>query len=224
MGGGAQIVRGANFAYPYSQRDEFYSPRTVKLLIAVSGAVVVLLMILPFYLQHLKAQTQAETQEMSTLVVAARRLAERAQPVTDQMNFLDSLKVDLEDQVALYDRVRSVEYRFDRLLLHLADSVPDGVVLNSIDVRPPAGGQGGRSIRGAAVEDVPEELQNTLVLTLTGSARNAGSLRTLREAMQQSPLFDALNQTETVLDRGISFTITARLPGSGATLAEEGGS
>lgn len=221
----AQIVRGANFAYPYSERDEFYSPGTVKLLIAVSGVVVVLLVLLPFYLQHLKGKTQAETQEMVTLVAAARSLARRAEPVINQINFLDSLKVNLEERVALYDRVRSIEYRFDRLLLHLAESVPDGVVLNSIDVRPPAGGQGGRSIRGVAVEDVPEELQNTLVLTLTGSARNAGSLRTLREAMEESPLFDALDQTEMVLDRAISFTITARLPGSRTALVvEEGGS
>jgi hypothetical protein len=222
--GGAKIVRGANFAYPYSQRDEFYSPKTVKLLLAVSGMVVLLLMILPFYLKHLEAQTRAETNEMSLLVAAARSLAESTQPVTNQMNFLDSLKVVMEERVALYDRVKSVEYRFDRLLLHLAESVPDGVVLNSIDVRPPAGGVGGRSIRGAVVEEIPEELRNLLVLTLTGSARNAGSLRNLREAMEDSPLFDALAQTETVLDQGISFTITARLPGSGATLAEEGGS
>lgn len=216
----ARVIRGANFAYPYSERHEFYSPRIVRILVGISGMVVILLVLLPFYLQYLRQQTLQRATENTALLAATRYRAEQARPVIRQMAYLDSIKQLLDARLELYSRVEAVEYRMDRLLLHITDIMPDGAVLSSIDIRPPQQRRGGRAIRATETEDVPEELQNALVVTLNGSARNSEVLSSLREAMNGSPLFDAVKQDVTVLEQGISFTLTARLPGSGASLEE----
>jgi Tfp pilus assembly protein PilN len=199
----AQVIRGANFAHPYSERHEFYSPRTVKILVGISGLIVLLL--------------NANTELLNT----TRLRAEQARPVIAQMTYLDSIKQALNARTELYTHVASVEYRMDRLVLHISDIVPDGAVLTAIDVRPPQQRQGGRVIRAGETQDVPEELQDTLILTLNGAALNSEVLRELREAMVESPVFDLVQQSVSVLEEGLSFVLTARLPGSGAGLGEE---
>jgi Tfp pilus assembly protein PilN len=217
----AQVIRGANFAHPYSERHEFYSPRTVKILVGISGLIVLLLVLLPFYLQHLRQETLGEQNANTELLNTTRLRAEQARPVIAQMTYLDSIKQALNARTELYTHVASVEYRMDRLVLHISDIVPDGAVLTAIDVRPPQQRQGGRVIRAGETQDVPEELQDTLILTLNGAALNSEVLRELREAMVESPVFDLVQQSVSVLEEGLSFVLTARLPGSGAGLGEE---
>jgi len=217
----AQMIRAANFAHPYSERHEFYSPRTVKMLVGISGLVVFLLVLLPFYLQYLERAALRDQIDAIELTRASQLRAEQAEPVIAQKDTLDSLRQTLNARVDLYTLVESVEYRMDRLVLHVSDLVPDGVVLTSLDVRPPQQRQGGRVIRADETRDVPEELQSTLIIALNGTALNSEVLRELREALEESPVFALVEQSVSVLEEGLSFTLNARLPGSGASLGEE---
>ncbi len=218
----AEVIRGVNFAHPYSERHEFYSPRTVKILLGISGLIVLLLVLLPFYLQYLEEQALRERNVNTEILNATRMQAELARPVISHMARLDSIKQTLSGRIELYTLVDLVEYRMDRLVLHISDLVPDGAVLSAIDVHPPQRRQGGRVIRANEAQNVPEELQDTLILTLNGSALNSEVLSELRDAMVESPMFDLVQQDVSVLEQGLSFTLTARLTGSGASLEEKG--
>jgi Tfp pilus assembly protein PilN len=219
----SRTIRRANFAYPYSERHEFYSPRTVRLLVGLSVLVVVGLLALPFYLRHLRGETMEQRNRLMLIVAAARDQAELAAPALRQLALVDSLKEALVGRLALYDEVEQSEYRMDALLVHLADLLPDGVTLRTVGVQPPLNAGMGRAVRGAQANEVPEELRDTLRMQVNGAARSSVELDRFRQALYDSPLFDAVVQTEQVQEQGLTFTITARLPGSDQRLGGEVG-
>ncbi len=223
MSGGAKIIRGANFAHPWSERDEYYSPGTVRMLLAVSGLVVVLLVALPFYLDHLR---ETELDRRSDLVAEATMMSRQADtmaPVLRRNAVLDSVRTQLQARVALLNRVRQVDYPLDRLLVHIGELIPDGMVLTGLEVRPPGRTQGGRPGLTGGAADLPPEVRDAYIMTLRGTALLAETLTRLTEAMTVSPLFHDPRSTPNVLpEGGLSFSIMARLPGSGRRLEGEG--
>lgn len=223
MSNGIKIMRGANFAHPWSERDQYYSPATVRMLLAVSAVVVVLLVALPFYLDHLREVELDRRSELVAEATAMSRQAEALAPVLRRQAVLDSVRADLQTRVALLGQVRRVDYPFDRLLVHIGELVPDGLVLDVLEVRPPGRSQGGRPGLSGGTAELPPGLQAAYILTLRGSTQRAEVLTRFIEAMTRSPLFHGPQSTPNVLpEGGLSFTITTRLPGSGQKLEGEG--
>jgi len=219
----ARIMRGANFAYPYSERGDYYSPRTVRLLIGVSALVVLALVGLPFYLDFLEEQI-IEQRTLTSLEAAAReqQFSEVA-PILQRQAFLDSLRDVLATRVDLRRQIGTLDFRMDRLLLHISELIPDGVVLTSIDIVRPERQRSGRPGQAAQNEELPEELQNASVLTLAGTARNSASFEEFTAALRHSPLlYEPSGPPVTVLENSLRFTISSRLPGTGAKIGEEG--
>lgn len=219
----SQFVRRANFAYPWSERHEFHSPLTVRIVVGVCGLIVLILILLPFGLQYLRKQALDDRSLLNLSLANMRTVATDAEPALRQKALVDSIKKTLEERLLLYEQVEQTEYRMDALIVHLAEQIPDGVVLRSLDIRPPLRSATGRALRGTVDTGIPPELQNAMALLISGSARNSTVLDRFREALVASPLFDAVSQTEQVLEEGLTFTITARLPGSDRRLGEEGG-
>jgi Tfp pilus assembly protein PilN len=216
----ARIIRSANFAYPWSERREFYTPVQVRLLVAVSALVVMLLLALPFYLQYRTRTEQSQTIQLAAIVSSLRQRAESAEPVLARKALLDSLKGELEARVELLREVEQTDYPLGRLLLHLSEIIPDGVVFTSIDISPPEAERrtGRRPPPGTQASGAAEAVQRLFVLKLEGAARNSEALTALRRGLENSPLLQGVEQSENLLDTGFSFRITARLPGSGAQL------
>jgi len=132
-------------------------------------------------------------------------------------------EADLQGRVTLLEQVRRVDYPFDRLLVHIAELVPDGLVLDVLEVRPPGRSQGGRPGLTGGTSELSPGLQAAYTLTLRGTAQRAEVLTRFTEAMTRSPLFHEPQSTPNVLpEGGLSFSITTRLPGSGQKLEGEG--
>ncbi|MFO7769064.1 MAG: hypothetical protein R6W82_08960 [bacterium] len=224
MSRGAKIIRGANFAHPWSERDQYYSPATVRILLGVSVIVVLLLVALPFYLDHMR---EVELDRRSDLVAESTvmsRQAEALAPVLRMRAVLDSVRTELQARVNMLEAVRKVDYPFDRLLVHIGELIPDGLVLTGLEVRPPARSQAGRPGLTGGDTALPSELQDAYVLTLRGTAQRAEILTRFTEVMTRSPLFfEPRSQPNVHPEGGLSFTISARLPGSGGRLEGEGG-
>lgn len=218
----ARMIRAANFAYPYSERDQFYSPRTVKLLVGVSFAIVLALVLLPFYLQRLEQAEYLKRGEITNLTDAMRLQVEAASPLLERKAMLDSIKADLEARVAMRRNIEAVDYAVDRLLLHLAELVPEGIVLTYLEIRPSSRSEAGRPGLSGTAADLPEELKTASVLVLEGTARTAETLSRFHSSMENSPLFFRPEQTFNILGSGLSFSIETRLWGSGATFEGEG--
>ena len=220
---GAKIIRGANFAHPWSERDQFYSPATVRILLVVSGVVVLLLVALPFYLDYLR---EGELDRRSDLVAEATvmsRQADALDPVLRRYAVLDSVRIELQARVSLLRTVRDVDYPLDRLLVHIGELAPEGLVLDYLEVRPPSRSQAGRPGLTGPNTELPDGIRSSYLLTLRGTAQRAEVLTRFTEAMTRSPLFYDPQSTPNVLpEGGLSFTINARLPGSGERLEGEG--
>lgn len=225
----ARVVRTVNFAFPWSERDQYFMPGTVRILVGASALIVLLLVALPFYLQQ---RTRAENDKRGDLTIISSTLRgdlEGVAPVLVVKARLDSLQAALEERVTLYSSIAATDYPVDRLLLHLAEILPEGMVLNALSVKPFQASQGGRAgLQPQTAADLPEEVKNLWVLTLQGTTRNAPAITTLVEKLRDSPLF-YLPQQQSVnpvagTARDLTFTITARLPGSGNKLEAGGGS
>jgi len=216
----SRVIRMANFAYPWSERHEFYSPGKVRLLVAVSALIVLGLIALPFYLQYLTRTEQSQTIQLAAIVSSLRQRAEATEPVLARKALLDSLKRELQARVDLMQGVEQTDYPIERLLLHFTEIIPDGVVFTSIDISPPEAERrtARRPAPGTQTPGVADAVQRFFTLRLDGSARNSNALTALRRALENSPLLQAVEQSENLLDTGFSFRITARLPGSGAQL------
>jgi Tfp pilus assembly protein PilN len=219
----ATMIREANFAYPYSERDQFYSPRTVQLLVIVSFLIVLGLVLLPFLLQQLEQGEYQERVEITTVTDARRLLVQQAAPLLERKATLDSIKADLEARIAMRRNIEAVDYAVDRLLLHVAELVPEGIVLTYLEMRPSGRTQAGRPGLSGLEAELPEELRTASILTLEGTARNSMTLGDFYRSLQNSPLFYNPEQSFNILGSGLSFRITTRLVGSGVAL-ETGGS
>ncbi|MFC1627504.1 hypothetical protein ACFL3H_00140 [Gemmatimonadota bacterium] len=218
----AKVIRGANFAYPWSERADFYSPKMVRLMIGVSALLVLALVALPFVLQNLERGVLFEQGEVNANANALRIQAEAAAPIMETKALLDSIRADLEIRVGLRQQILNADYPADRLLLHLSEIVPDGIILTNLAVQPPDTRAVGRAGSAAQGVEIPEEIVPTYTLTINGTVQNADIFNAFYAAVQQSPLFYRPEQTVRVLERTLSFTITCRLPGSGAEITGEG--
>lgn len=219
----AQIIRGANFAYPYSERGDYYTPKTVRLLIAISFCIVVMLVMLPFLLRYLESSVYARRGGVTAEANTMRLQFEEAAPVLNQKAFLDSVKADIDARVNLRSTIEAADYRADRLLLHISELVPDGIVLTSINMQPPDRRTTGRLGTVSQTEELPEELKDTFLLNLEGTARNSNALTGFMRALDQSPIFYRPTQRITPLENSLVFRVSCRLPGSGVSV-EGGGS
>jgi len=219
----AKVVRTANFAFPYSERDQFYSPRTVQMMVVVSSLIVLALVLLPFYLKRLEQSEYMKRAETTGHTDAMRLQVDQAAPLLARKATLDSIKTDLNSRINMQRNIENIDYAVDRLLLHIAELVPDGIILTFVEMRPPTSSESRRPglTRGEAA--LPEELQSAFTLSLEGTARNAETLSRFQRIMENSPLFYQPDQSFNTQGSGFSFRISTRLWGSGATL-EGGGS
>ena len=215
------MIRKANFAFPYSERDQFYSPRTIQLMVAVSSLIVLVLVLLPFYLKRLEQGEYLKRTEITSIIDIMRLQVDQAAPHLGRKATLDSIKTDLETRINMHGNIENIDYAVDRLLLHLSELVPDGIMLTFVEMRPQASSQSGRPGLTRAEDSLPEELQSAFTLTLQGTARNAVTLSRFQLTLENSPLFYKPEQSFNTLGSGFSFTISTRLWGSGATF--EGG-
>jgi len=218
----ARIVRGANFAYPYSERSNFYSPRTVRLLIGVSAIAVLALVALPFYLEYLEQRIIEQRTAISLEASASEIRLQEVMPILRRKDFLDSLQLVLDTRVGLRRQIGTTDFAMDRLLLHISEIIPDGVVLTTINIAPPERQRAGRPGQTRQGDELPEELQNASVLTLSGTARNATILEEFERELNRSPLLYEPNRQVTVLENSLRFDFTSRVPGTGIELGGEG--
>ncbi len=219
----ARILRGVNFAFPYSERDQFYTPRQVRILIGVSALVVLLLVALPFFLQRLEMNKVTQRGDVFVKTEIIRRQVDEAAPVLARMATLDSIRNALNTRMSLRQRIEASDYRVDRLLVHLAEIVPEGIVLTRVTLEPPSV-QRGRPGRTGVDPELPEELAKASVLTIMGIARNSSTFSSFTRSLENSPIFHTPQQKYDYIGSGINFTVTTRLPGSGVPLSgEEGG-
>ncbi len=219
----AKVVRTANFAFPYSERDQFYSPKIVQMIVAVSSLIVLALVLLPFYLKRLEQSEYLKRTETTTITDVMRLQVDQAAPLLGWKATLDSIKTDLETRINMQRNIQNIDYAVDRLFLHLSELVPDGIMLTFVEMRPQARSQSGRPGVTKAEDNLPEELQSAFTLSLEGTARNAETLSRFQRIIENSPLFYKPEQSFNTLGSGFSFTISTRLWGSGASL-EGGGS
>lgn len=219
----AKVVRTANFAFPFSERDQFYSPGTVQMMVAVSSLIILALVILPFYLKRLERIEYLKMAEATSISDNMRLQVDRAAPLLEQHAMLDSIKIDLETRINLHSNIETIDYPVDRLLLHLSELVPDGIVLTYLVMRPQTRSQSGRPGFSSSEDNIPEELESAFILTLEGTALNAETLSRFQRTLENSPLFYKPEQTFNTLGSGFSFSITTRLWGS-TTILEGGGS
>ena len=218
---GARVIRGANFAYPYSEREGYFYPRTVKQIIAISFIIVMALVALPFYLRRLEAMEYVERGEITNQTSQMRLLVDAAAPMLERKAMLDSIKAGLDARVTMQSNIEAIDYAADRLLLHLAELVPDGIILTYLEMRPSTRTEAGRPGLSGPEAELPEELQSAYILSIVGTARNAETLSRFHSSMDNSPLFFRPTQSFNIEGSGLSFRINCRLWGSGATL--EGG-
>ncbi len=219
----AKVIRTANFAFPYSERDQFYSPRTVQMMVAVSSLMVLALVLLPFHLKRLEQGEYLNRAETTSITDAMRLQVDQAAPLLARKATLDSIKTDLETRINMHRNIENIDYAVDRLLLHLAELVPDGIILTYVEMRPPTRSESGRPGLTRTAAGLPEELQSAFTLSMEGTARNAETLSRFQRSMENSPLFYKPEQSFNILGSGLSFRISTRLWGSGAAL-EGGGS
>jgi len=217
----AKEIRTANFAFPYSERDQFYSPRTIQMMVAISSLIVLALVLLPFLLERLEQAEYLKRTEITTNTDTMRLQVDQSAPLLARKATLDSIKADLENRINMQANIGNTDYAVDRLLLHLSELVPEGIILNQVEIRPQTRSAAGRPGMTTTENDLPEELQTAFSLILHGSAINAVTLSRFQNTLENSPLFYRPDQSFNTLGSGFSFTITTRLWGSGATL--EGG-
>lgn len=218
-----KMIRTANFSFPYSEKDQFYSPRTIQLMVAASSLIVLVLVLLPFYLKRLEHSEYLKRTETTSITDVMRLQVDQAAPLLGWKVTLDSIKTDLETRINMRRNIQNIDYAVDRLFLHLSELVPDGIMLTFVEMRPQARSQFGRPGVSRAEDDFPEELQSAFTLSLEGTARNAETLSRFQRIMENSPLFYKPEQSFNTLGSGFSFTVSTRLWGSGASL-EGGGS
>jgi len=219
-----KVIRGANFAYPWSERADFYSPKMVRIMIGVSALLVLSLVAFPFVLKTQENGILLQQGLANASANALRIQVEAAAPLLQTKALLDSIKTDLDIRVGLRQQIGDADYPADLLLLHLSEIVPDEIILTGLAVLPPATRSvAGRTGNTAQGEETPEEILNSYTLTINGTARNAEIFETFFRAVEQSPLFYRPDQVVRVLERTLSFTITCQLPGSGAEITGEGG-
>ncbi|MFC1500501.1 PilN domain-containing protein [Candidatus Zixiibacteriota bacterium] len=219
----AKVIRGANFAYPWSERADFYSPRMVQLMIGISALMVLALVALPFILNNLERGVLLQRGEVNANANALRMQVDAAAPMIETKALLDSIRADLNTRVGLRQQIMMADYPADRLLLHLSELVPDGIILTNLTVQPAATRTVGRPATATGGEEIPEEIENTDSITIIGSAQNADTFNTFFRAVEQSPLFWGPTQVVRPLETTLSFTISCRLPGSGVEITGEGG-
>ena len=217
----AKVVRTANFAFPYSERDQFYSPKTIQMMVAVSSLIVLALVLLPFYLERLEQSEYLKRTETTSITDIFRLQVDQAAPLLRRKATLDSIKTDLESRINMHSNIENIDYAVDRLLLHLSELVPEGIMLTYVEMRPQTSSESGRPGLTRAEDDFPEELQSAFILALEGTARNAVTLSRFQRTLENSPLFYKPEQSFNTLGSGFSFRISTRLWGSGAKL--EGG-
>ncbi len=218
-----KVIRGANFAYPWSERADFYSPKMVRLMIGVSALLVLALVALPFVLKNLERGILFERGMVNANANVLRIQVEAAAPMLQTKTLLDSIMADLVTRVDLRQQIVKADYPADLLLLHLSEIVPGGIILTNLTVQPPATRAVGRPGTVTQGEEIPEEILNSYTLTINGTAQSADTFNTFYEAVEQSPLFWRPVQTFRPVETNISFTITCRLPGSGVEITGEGG-
>lgn len=217
-----RIVRGVNFAFPHSERDQFYTPRQVRLLIGVSALVVIILVALPFFLQKLETNEVRKRNIVAGETEILRREVDAAAPVLARKATLDSIYNALNARMAFRQRIEASDYRVDRLLVHLAEITPEGIVLTTVTLEPPSA-QRGRPGRTGVDPELPEELVKASMLTIKGTARNSTTFSNFTRTLENSPLFYAPQQSYDYMGSTINFTVTTRLPGSGVALTKEEG-
>ena len=219
-----KVIRGANFAYPWSERADFYSPKMVRLMIGISAILVLSLVALPFVLKNLENGILLQQGLVNANANALRIQLDAAGPMLQTKALLDSIKADLDTRIGLRQQIVNADYPADLLLLHLSEIVPDDVILTNLSVLPPATRSvAGRTGNAAQGEETPEEILNSYTLTISGTAQNADIFNRLFYAVEQSPLFYRPGQVVRPLETTLSFTITCQLPGSGAEITGEGG-
>jgi Tfp pilus assembly protein PilN len=216
------IMRGVNFAFPHSERDQFYTPRQVRILIGASALVVLILVALPFFLQRLETNEVRKRSIVARDTEILRQEVDAAAPVLARKATLDSIYDALNSRMALRQRIEASDYRVDRLLVHLAELTPEGIVLTRVTFEPPSA-QRGRPGRTGVDPELPEELAKASVLTIAGIARNSTTFSNFTRTLENSPLFHAPQQSYDYMGSSINFTVTTRLPGSGVALVEEEG-
>lgn len=219
----ARVIRGANFAYPFSERADYFSPRMVRLMIGVSALLVLALVALPFVLENLEREVLNERGIVNETANTLRLQAEAAAPILETKALLDSIRADLETRIGLRQQIADADYPTDLLLLHLSERVPDGIVLTNITLLPTAARTAGRPGAVTQDEELPEEVQNSYTLTIIGSAQDASTFTTFFDAVVQSPLFWEPRQTFRPVETTILFTITCRIPGTGIEITGESG-
>lgn len=223
MNRAARVIRGANYAYPFSERADYFSPRMVRLMIGVSALLVLALVALPFVLKNLEREVLGERGIVNENANTLRLQAEAAAPILETKTLLDSIKADLDIRIGLRQQITTADYPTDLLLLHLSELVPDGIVLTNITVQPPDTRTAGRPGTVAQGEETPEEIQISYTLTIIGTAQNANTFTAFFDAVDQSPLFWGPRQTFRPVETTISFTITCRIPGTGIEITGESG-
>ncbi len=217
----AKEIRTANFAFPYSERDQFYSPSTIQMMVAVSSLIVLSLVLLPFYLNRLEQIEYLKMEDATSLSDDMRLQVDQAAPLLEQNALLDSIKIDLETRINLHSNIENIDYPVDRLLLHLSELVPYGIVLTYVVIRPQTRSISGRPGLTSSEDSIPEELESAYILTLEGTALNAVTLSRFQSTLENSPLFYNPDQSFNTMGSGFSFSISTRLWGSSNIL--EGG-
>ena len=221
----ARPLRGANFAYPWSDRHNYFWPVTVRVLVGLSAVTVLLLVLLPFYLKALGQKEQQRLTVLTQTTIGMRPQLEQATPAIALSAGIDSIRTDLRARISLYDQVARTDYPVERLLLHLAEILPDGMVLSLIDMRPAAtSGPIGRPSLSGQTETVPAEIAALHQLRLEGVARNAERLTALMQVLEHSPLIYRPEQSINIVpgSTDLTFVIRARLPGTGERLSGDG--
>jgi len=219
----SRVIRGANFAYPWSERADYFSPRKVKLLIGISATVVLALVALPFLLRDLEVNVLRERGLANVYANTQRLAAAEAAPILARKALLDSLRANLDIRINLRNQITEADYPVDRLLLHISELVPDDLHLTTITIQPPSGRPGSRPAALTQTEEIPEEIQIALTITIGGSAGNSDILTTFYNAIDQSPLFYGRTGTLQVRETTLDFTMSCFLPGTGVEITGEGG-
>ncbi|MFC1595309.1 hypothetical protein ACFL3X_00135 [Gemmatimonadota bacterium] len=223
MSKAAKVIRGANFAYPWSERADFYFPGMVRVMIGASALLVLALVALPFVLKNLEQKILFERGSVNETANTLRIQVEAAAPILETKALLDSIKADLDIRIYLRQQIDGANYPVDRLLLHLSELVPDGILLTNIAVQPPATRTAGRPGTVTPGGEIPEELLSSYTLTINGTVQNAETFTAFFEAVEQSPLFWGPGYTIVPLETTLSFTLTCRIPGTGVEITGEGG-
>ncbi len=223
MKNASRVIRGANFAYPWSERADYFSPRKVQLLIGISAIMVLALVALPFLLRDLERNVLRERGLANVYANTQRLAAAEAAPILARKAVLDSLMANLGIRINLRNQIDDADYPVDRLLLHISELVPDDLHLTNITIQPPSARQDTRLAALTQNEEIPEEIQIAYTITIEGSAGNSDILTGFYNAIDQSPLFWGRTDSIQPRERTLDFTINCYLPGTGFEITGEGG-